>query len=135
MVTGFSLEIRFPQQRRHPCCKGPDPVVGVGVGDRWPGPLVTCPQVVHMDTQQHTSDEHMEDGSHVQGEQSSPVPMGALRQVQARSTAALLSPRTGGPLGRWSRRTRGCGSTDVGGSGSSQGRDTCGGPGCLRSGS
>lgn len=56
MVIGFSLEIRFPQQRRHPCCKGPDAVMGVGVGTD--GPLVTCPQVVHMDKQQHSSDDH-----------------------------------------------------------------------------
>ena len=53
--------------------------------------------------------------------------------MQARSKAALLSPRTGGPLGRRSRRNRAHGGTDVGGSGSRQGRNTGGGPGSLRS--
>lgn len=133
--NGFSLKITFPPQRGSPP-HWTRHHGGRGVDREGPPVTSSCPRLSTW-TPSSTQPTIMQSMTPMCRENSlgcssqgvlALCKWGAPGQGQARSKAALVSPRAG-PLGRRSGRTRGCEGADVGGSRSGQGRDISAGLG------
>lgn len=100
--NGFSLKITYPPQRGSPP-HWTRHHGGRGVDREGPPVTSSCPQAVHVDTQQHTANDYAEHDAHVQGEQSGvffprgscPVQMGCPRP-----RAGQVQGSAGQPQGR-----------------------------------